>query len=206
MAEKILDGVQSKKPGLDVFDEKITSLTQIKNEVTAMKTSVDIGWLRINATPLIKELSNTVAHWIDVYTSFLLDNTTKQIRNIEKFIEDVTGGIKVLPGGSEKKSDKELLMRVMTHLRDVKMIKDRTLNQIEPMKQTIILLKKHQIKMETDYLVKLENSKTSLIEISERALGPVKEAILPLQNQEAGNIKERLRKFEIKVGEFRLKF
>jgi hypothetical protein len=74
------------------------------------------------------------------------------------------------------------------------------------MKQTIILLKKHQIKMETDYLVKLENSKTSLIEISERALGPVKEAILPLQNQEAGNIKERLRKFEIKVGEFRLKF
>jgi hypothetical protein len=77
MAEKILDGVQSKKPGLDVFDEKITSLTQIKNEVTAMKTSVDIGWLRINATPLIKELSNTVAHWIDVYTSFLLDNTTK---------------------------------------------------------------------------------------------------------------------------------
>ncbi len=60
--------------------------------------------------------------------------------------------------------------------------------------------------METDYLVKLENSKTSLIEISERALGPVKEAILPLQNQEAGNIKERLRKFEIKVGEFRLKF
>jgi len=94
----------------------------------------------------------------------------------------VTTGIKVLPAAAEKKQDKELLMRVMTHLRDVKMIKDRTLDQIEPMKQTVMLLKKHQLKMEEDFLVKLENSKTALVEVSEKALGPVKEAILPLQN------------------------
>lgn len=60
--------------------------------------------------------------------------------------------------------------------------------------------------MDEDFLVKLENSKTALIEVSEKALGPVKEAILPLQNQEAGNIKDRLRKFEIKVAEFRQDF
>ena len=71
-------------------------------------------------------------------------------------------------------------MKVMTHLRDVKMIKDRTLAQIEPMKQTVMLLKKHQLKMDEDYLVKLENSKTTLIDVSEKALGPIKEAILPL--------------------------
>ena len=46
----------------------------------------------------------------------------------------MSDGIKVLPKEAEKKSDKELLMRVMTHLRDVKMIKDRTLAEIEPMK------------------------------------------------------------------------
>lgn len=34
-------------------------------------------------------------------------------------------------------------MQVMTHLRDVKTIKDKTLAQIEPMKQAILLLKKH---------------------------------------------------------------
>lgn len=44
--------------------------------------------------------------------------------------------------------------------------------------------------MDEDFLVKLENSKTALVEVSEKALGPVKEAILPLQNQEAGNIKK----------------
>jgi hypothetical protein len=36
-----------------------------------------------------------------------------------------------------------------------------------------------------DYLVLLENNKSQLTDVSERALGPVKEIILPLQNQEA---------------------
>jgi len=67
----------------------------------------------------------------------------------------------------------------MTHLSDVKQIKDRTLEQIEPMKETVLLLKKHQLKMDTDLLVHLENSKTVLVEVSQDALGRVKEKILP---------------------------
>jgi hypothetical protein len=144
--------------------------------------------------------------WIDKYTSFLLDNTLKQISNIDNFIQDVKQGIRVTPEGSDSQDDKELLMKVMTHLSDVKQIKDRTLDQIEPMKQTVLLLKKHQLKMETDLLVHLENSKTLLVEVSQDALGRVKEKILPFQTKEASNIKDRLRKFEIKVGEFRLQF
>jgi dynein heavy chain len=60
--------------------------------------------------------------------------------------------------------------------------------------------------MEEDFLVKLENSKTSLVDVSERALGSVKEQILPLQNQEAGNIKQRLSRFAVTVQEFRNEF
>lgn len=56
MADKILDGVKTKKPPLELFDEKITMLTKVKNQIAEMKTSVDIGWLRVNSTPLIKEL------------------------------------------------------------------------------------------------------------------------------------------------------
>jgi len=69
-----------------------------------------------------------------------------------------------------------------------------------------MLLKKHQFKMDEDFLVKLENSKTSLVDVSEKAMGPVKEQILPLQNQEAGNIKQRLSKFNVSVQEFRIDF
>lgn len=143
MAAKILDGVKTKKPDLDAFDEKITFLTKVKNDISLMKTSVDIGWLRVNVNPLIKELQNTVSLWIDTYTNFLLDNTIQQIKNIDTFINDVRVGIQQLPSGSGTKDDNEKLMSVMTHLSNVKQIKDRTLDEIEPMKQTVLLLKKH---------------------------------------------------------------
>lgn len=114
-----------------------------------------------------------------------------------------------MPTGSETQKEKDLLMQVMTHLRDVSIIKDKTLERINPMKETIMLLKKHQVsqmKADDDYLVILENCKTSLNDVSERALGHVKETILPQQKQEATNIKEDLKKFELKLAEFRLEF
>jgi len=111
-----------------------------------------------------------------------------------------------VPKSNESAAEKEQLMSVMTHLRDVKVIKDKTLDQVDPMKQAIMLMKKHQVKMEEDFLVTLETSKSQLKEVSEKALGPVKESILPLQNQEAQNIKGRLARFGIVVQEFRIKF
>jgi dynein heavy chain len=74
------------------------------------------------------------------------------------------------------------------------------------MKQAIMLMKKHQVKMDEDFLVTLETNKSQLKDVSEKALGPVKESILPLQNQEAQNIKGRLARFGVIVQEFRIKF
>lgn len=75
MADIVLQGVSTKKPNLEAFDEKITFLNSIKNDIASMKTVEDIGWLRVHATPLIRELQSTVTQWIDRYTSFLMDNT-----------------------------------------------------------------------------------------------------------------------------------
>jgi hypothetical protein len=207
MATKILKGVDTRYPTLEIFDEKIAHLTSVKKQISEMKQSVDIGWLRVNSLPLIRELEKTIEAWILKHTNFLLDNTRRQIQNINAFLQEVSEGIKVVPKSNESDAEKAQLMAVMTHLRDVKMIKDKTLEQIDPMKQAIILLKKHQVKMEqVDYLVILETNKSQLKEVSEKALGPVKESILPLQNQEAQNIKARLARFGVVVQEFRIKF
>lgn len=82
MADKILQGVQTKKPTLELFDEKISYLTKVKHQISEMKTTIDIGWLRVNSNPLIRELQKTVGEWIDAYTSFLLTNTMAEITNI----------------------------------------------------------------------------------------------------------------------------
>jgi len=64
MCQKILKGVVTRFPSLEIFDEKIAYLTTVKRQIAEMKTSVDIGWLRVNSMPLIKELEKTIEAWI----------------------------------------------------------------------------------------------------------------------------------------------
>lgn len=77
MSEKILHGVVTRSPPLDVFDDKITFLNEVKDSIGQMRHQVDIGWLRVQSTPLIKELEKTIHSWIEAHSAFLLDNTTK---------------------------------------------------------------------------------------------------------------------------------
>jgi len=56
MSVKILDGVVTQQPALDVFDAEITRLYEYKSRINSMKASDDIGWLKVNSSPLIKEL------------------------------------------------------------------------------------------------------------------------------------------------------
>ncbi len=82
MSTKILHGVVTKQPALEVFDSEITRLYEYKARIMSMKPTADIGWLRVNSQPLIKELQQIINSWIERFTSFLYNNTTKQMKNI----------------------------------------------------------------------------------------------------------------------------
>ena len=97
MALKIMDGCTTKQPSLEVFDSEITKLYEYKARIAGMEHSADIGWLKVNAQPLIKELQTIINSWIDRFTSYLYQNTTYQLTNIKGFITEVQNGIKVLP-------------------------------------------------------------------------------------------------------------
>lgn len=210
MSVKILEGVVTKQPALEVFDAEITRLYEYKSRIANMKPSADIGWLKVNSQPLIKELQTIINNWIDRFTSYLYDNTTKQLANIQGFIKNVSSGIKVLPKDLTTDRDKQLLTKVMTHLRDVTQIKDQTIERFPILRDTIQLLKKHNVDVSVskgvDLLVTIENNKTELNDTADNALGPVKEAILPLQSKESDNVKGRVRDFQIKVLDYRQEF
>ena len=199
MAKKVLNGIVTKQPALEVFDAKITELYEYKNRILSMKPNDDIGWLRVNSTPLIKELSTIINSWIERFTSFLYDNTTKQLKNTQGFIEEVSNGIKELPTDLRTEREKNLLTKVMTHLRDVTQIKEQAVERFPALRDTIQLLKKHNVDVSVskgvDLLVTIENARTSLEDTADNALGPIKEAILPLQSKESDNVKVRVREF-----------
>ena len=210
MSVKILENVVTKQPTLDVFEQEITRLYEYKARIASMKHSADIGWIRVNSSPLIRDLQTIINNWIERYTSFLYDNTMQQLRNIQGFIKEVSEGIKVLPKDLTTERDKTLLTKVMTHLRDVNQINKHTCDRFPILRDTIQLLKKHNVDVSVskgvDLLVTIENARTQLEDTADKALGPIKEAILPLQSKESDNVKTRVREFQIKVLEFRMDF
>ena len=206
MNNKILDGVATRHPSLDEFDEKIIFLTEVKNRINSLPADSNIGWIKVDSKPLIRELQMIINQWIERFSSFLLVNTVRRIENMEKFINGVESGIKTIPEKADSEAEKKLLTVVMTCLRDVGQIGKKTIELVAPMKDTIILLKKHAVEMKEDYLVELENCKTDLLDVADRALGPTKEAILPLQGKEANNVKDKRRQFQLKVINFRRDF
>lgn len=199
MAVKILEGVVTRQPSLEVFDAEITRLYEYKQRIATMSPTDNIGWIKVNSSPLIKELSNIINSWIERFTSYLYQNTNRQINNIKNFITDVSDGIKTLPTNLNSDREKQLLTKVMTHLRDVTQIKDQTFERFPILRDTIQLLKKHnvdvQISKGVDLLVVIENAKSDLLETTDRALGHTKEQILPLQSKESDNVKTRVRQF-----------
>ena len=98
----------------------------------------------------------------------------------------------------------------MTHLRDVNQVTKNTTERFPILRETIILLKKHNVDVSVskgvDLLVTIENARTELEDTADNALGPVKEAILPLQSKESDNVKQRVRKFAGKVLDYRSEF
>ena len=118
-----------------------------------------------------------------------------------------------LTNKKEKDREKETLTKVMTHLRDMKQIKSDTDSQFGTMKEVVQLLKKHadQIEMEKDkdnidYFIKIDTAKTKLIEVNDKAMRQVKEAILPLQKAEGENVKKEKNLFAVKVSAFKVEF
>ena len=210
MSRKILESVTTKQPSLEIFDTEITRLYEYKQRIGRIPPSADIGWLKVNSSPLIKELQMIINAWIDRFTSFLYDNTTKQMNNIQSFVNEVQSGIKVIPKDLNTDRDKQLLTKVMTHLRDVTQIKEQTVERFPNLRDTIQLLKKHNVDVNVskgvDLLVTIENSRTALEDTADNALGPIKEAILPLQSKESDNVKTRVRQFQIKVLDYRQEF
>ena len=59
-----------------------------------------------NAPKVLTKLQTIINAWIDRFTSFLYDNTTKQMNNIQGFVSEVQSGIKVLPKDLNTDRDK----------------------------------------------------------------------------------------------------
>jgi dynein heavy chain, axonemal len=139
----IMVGVTTKLPKFELFNERINELKKIKNEIDLIKTSQDIGWLRVNANPMRNSLKNRVDQWIKIYTNFFLNQSRTIIKNCHNFKEYLINGTSKDP--SLHPEDKALLMNTMEVLSKHRLVQNRINHNVEFLKKMIDILKVQEV-------------------------------------------------------------
>lgn len=189
---------------LTKFDEEITKYTEVSKEIASLKTPTDIGWLRINSQPVKTAMCSWIGKWIYKYTTYLHEDVINRLTSLHEFMDIVVKGLEE----EVQEKNKEALMRVMTHIRDVRKCTDSTTEMFEPLRDAVHLLKVHGVSIEEtkiadkslqDYL----EAAPMLWESIESKTFKKKEEIMPLQMAEVESIKEELEQFYLDMRKFR---
>ena len=198
----IFQGVSIKIPELNLFNDKISHLKTVQTKIASVQSPNDIAWLRINVEPLKFALNNRVTKWINIYTDFLQKNVTGTIRNLTKFIENISKAIEI---EDSENIPQDILMRVMSSIRDVRTIKNKCDTLFTPMREQVVLLKKHGVHTDGDLIGKIDELKNKWDELKGK-VERVKGMIMVHQTEETKKIKIKLSEFDRKVDKFREDF
>jgi dynein heavy chain, axonemal len=194
---------QPKIPDLQKFDAEITKYRELGEQIAALKTPQDIGWLRVNTQPIKNALSSVISAWIGLFTAHLQQFVTQAVSEMHDFITNVQAGLEEEVSPDSKDS----LRKCMTHIRDVRKTRYIRKAVITPLRKAVTLLKKHGAHVDdikvagvtaSEYLEQADLK----VEHTINKTFAKKETIFPLQTAEMEKIKVRAVAFEDGVREF----
>lgn len=194
---------QPRIPDLAKFDAEITRYKELGETIAALKSPVDIGWLRVNTSPIKAALASVVAAWVQLFTSHVQSFVSDTSNEMATFISTVSSGLEEdvspeLPG---------TLKRCMAFIRDVRKTRFIRKAMIVPLRKAATLLKKHGVAVddikvgETPVSEYLEQADLKVEQCINKTFAK-KETIFPLQTAEMEKIKVRAVAFEDRVREF----
>lgn len=192
---------------LENFNVEITKYEQVATEIENLTTPTDVGWLRVNSQPIKTAMLTWVSKWIYQYTTYLHEHVVNKLGSLHGFMDTVLKGLEE----QVAEKNKEALMRVMTHIRDVRKQMDSTNEIFDPLREAVHLLKLHGINVEdtkiADHAVQdyLEAAPMQWEGIVNKTFKK-KEEIMPLQMAEVDSIKEDLESFYLEMRKFRTEF
>jgi dynein heavy chain len=194
-------------PDLAKFDEEIQKFTATEAGIEEMPSMTDIGWIKVDAGPVKSNLHTQVRRWVYKYTSYLQDDLTSKLSELNTFMGEMLDGLaaEVIEG------DDDALRASMKCIRGVQRRADATREMFEPLNQTVKLLKRE--KMEVDTITVADMDLQEYLEAVpmkwDRVVNTTfkkKEEILPLQTAAVETIKEELEQFFLEMRQFRNDF
>ena len=204
---------------LKKFDAEMLRLSSIKDQVGALKTPTNIGWVKIDSTPIKENIIYWVQKWLFLYIGYLRDDVVSKLQELRTFMITTKRGLQ----RQVSHADTDTLMSVMGNIRDVRKRMEATAQMLDPLKSTVLLLKAHKVDIEDEVLYGFQSEMGSDDAVDEPILEfldsaglkwdslvnytfRVKEEIMPLQNQEIESINKNINQFKAVVEEFRNSF
>jgi dynein heavy chain len=193
---------------LDSFDQEIEKYLLVQGDLSEFRATADICFFRVNAQPIKQAIATWITKWIYLYSQFLHDHVVGKLTSLFTFIAKVTKGLAVEVSTSE---EKDKLIDVMTHIRDVKKIMNSTQAMFGPLRNAILLLKKHGIGMTSalphgvpvvEYLENVPLYWDNLVNETFKK----KELIQPLQTQIGEGLKKSIINFITELDTFHSDF
>lgn len=195
----------------DKFDKEIRKCDEIQAEVAKIQCAIDIGWLRVNTTPVKRELSLLASNRRELFISHMRCSVTKTISDLYDFIETKAQGLNKIDDEMQESQDN--LMEVMSVIRDVRLKIDSVPELIAPQRRCVQILRRHGVDILDDVILAAGQNLQDCLEGApmawealEKKTFKKKEDILPMQMMSANVLKNEINEFDHSIKEFRGSF
>ena len=136
-----------------MFDERIAHYKDTVDKIKALPDQSFQGWLKVDSRPIKNALSTWAGKWAMAYMDYLQKYITTELDNLIEFIASVNRGLTI----EVEENDTEQLIAAMTHVRNVRVNSEKIDKMFEPLRATILLLKKYNLHMPDEVTEQLEN-------------------------------------------------
>ncbi len=167
-------------------------------EVEEKESVKEVGFLRINTAPVKHSLMNMAKGFINMFTSFLADDVKRKLDTLDRIVNEVTKGVE----NDVHAGDSENLKKVLGFIHRVRSKEHSTLGLIEPLEQTVALLKKFDADVDESVHRQLASARKKWESVV-NLVYKIKERVNVLQNGEVDKIKQKVRNFSQELSDFR---
>eukprot|EP01012_Entosiphon_sulcatum_P019543 TRINITY_DN24443_c0_g2_i1.p1 TRINITY_DN24443_c0_g2~~TRINITY_DN24443_c0_g2_i1.p1 ORF type:complete len:4685 (-),score=794.60 TRINITY_DN24443_c0_g2_i1:231-14285(-) len=185
------------KPTLAEFEQQIHKYEQLYMEILELPGDISYGWLKLNANPLRATVAALAQRWRLAFLAYLRDRVLRKLNKLYGFIAEIKHALE-----SIVVKDYDSLVRVMEHIGEFSRRTEKTDNMFDPLQEVVVLLKRHEIPLDADKLVMLEDAPVKWRELK-RAAFQVNESLTPMQSQEVAKIRQMEEEFISRSERFR---
>jgi len=184
---------------LDRFDERISELKLLQEELSKLPQSQSISWIRVDTKPVRQALLNFAGKRMFQYSDCLVKRVVNNVTELYEFMDESSVTME------DTVVDRNILVKVMGALRDIRKRDEDTMDSFGPLTDTTTLLNKHRIAIPPGVITRLQEAPAKWETVKELA-DVTKESLGTQQMQEGDKVRAQMGAFNEKVRNFRAEY